>query len=54
VNPIYVSIGHRIDLDTAVRAVLRCSNRFPIGAGLGIYTFWVPLNDKTAALFDSQ
>jgi deoxyribonuclease V len=28
VNPIYVSIGHRIDLDTAVRAVLRCSNRY--------------------------
>jgi hypothetical protein len=26
----------------------------PIGTGLGIYTFWVLLNDETAALFDSQ
>ena len=27
-KPIYVSIGHRIDLDTAVRIVLRCAPRF--------------------------
>jgi deoxyribonuclease V len=28
VKPIYISIGHRIDLDTAVRIALSCSPRF--------------------------
>ena len=24
-NPVYVSVGHRVSLDTAVRLVLKCS-----------------------------
>jgi deoxyribonuclease V len=28
VKPIYVSIGHRVDLDSAVRLVLRCTRRY--------------------------
>jgi deoxyribonuclease V len=28
VKPLFVSIGHRIDLDTAVRIVLRCAPRY--------------------------
>jgi deoxyribonuclease V len=28
VRPVYVSIGHRIDLETAVRWVLRCARRY--------------------------
>jgi deoxyribonuclease V len=30
VNPIYVSIGHRIDLDTAVRAADRLAGTVPV------------------------
>lgn len=30
VRPVYVSIGHKIDLDTAVSVVLRCSPRYRI------------------------
>jgi deoxyribonuclease V len=30
VNPVYVSIGHRIDLETAVRLVLRASPRYRV------------------------
>lgn len=30
VKPIYVSIGHRVALGTAVRLTLRCSGRFRI------------------------
>lgn len=28
VQPVFVSIGHRVDLETSVRLVLRCSRRF--------------------------
>ncbi len=28
VAPIYVSIGHRIDLDSAIRCVLACTTRY--------------------------
>jgi len=28
VKPIYVSIGHRIDLETAIDMVMRCTRKF--------------------------